>query len=437
MALLVWVSPMWVSPMFAQYGGPAILIRGQAPSAMTSSQIDFQPTLTIGATYSSGLGGVSVDQNGKPTNDSSYGIYASAAISGTHAWKHTRLGLSYSISGQHNPQAAFFDGITQSLSLGLSHVLSRHSAVSVNVAAGMSSSNNTGLTLISTVPFDPSTLYHPTNDFYDNRTIFVSSQVLYTIQTSTRLSFSLGGQGYLTRRRSSALYGMGGGGARGDVQYRVSRRSSIGAGYTFNHFAFNGIFSSTDVHTVAGSYSITLTRATEFTGYAGASRYETKFSQTVPVDPAIAALIGISSANVVAYNKNLTSTYGARISRVVRRGTAFFSAGRGVTPGNGLFLTSTSDNFTAGYSYGGLHGWSLSAAATYSESQSVGNVIGGYSNYSANLNTGRKVAPHTSGVLGFTMSHAGSGDFQNYNKWQYYATLGLTFSPGDITVRFW
>jgi hypothetical protein len=73
----------------------------------------------------------------------------------------------------------------------------------------------------------------------------------------------------------------------------------------------------------------------------------------------------------------------------------------------------------------------------YSTSQSIGNVIGNYSNYSVNINAGRKVAPHTTGVFTFTMTHAGSGDFHNYNKWQYYGTLGLTFSPGDITVRFW
>ena len=32
----------------------------------------------------------------------------------------------------------------------------------------------------------------------------------------------------------------------------------------------------------------------------------------------------------------------------------FLSAGRALTPGNGLFLTSTSTNVTTGYSYGGI-----------------------------------------------------------------------------------
>jgi hypothetical protein len=404
---------------------------------MTSAQIDFQPVATVGMAYSSGLGGVSVDSLGRPTSDDSWGVFVNAGISGTHAWKHTRLGLDYHINAQHNFQASFFDGITQSFSMGLTHAMTRHSVLTFNTAAGMSSQNNAGVTLISTIPFDPSTLYRPTNDFYDNRTIFVSTQVGIAYQKSMRLSFSASGTGFLTRRRSTALYGVGGGGARGDLQYRLTRRSSIGAGYSYAHFAFNGIFSSTDVHSTVGTYSVTLTRSTEFSGYGGVARYETKFVQTVAVDPAIAALIGVNSARLVAYNKNLTSTYGVRLSRVVRRGTAFFSAGRGVTPGNGLFLTSTSTNFTGGYSYGGLRRWSLSSAATYSTSESVGNVSGNYTNYSASVNAGRRVAPHTMGTLGFSVSHAGSGDFNNYNKWQYSANLGLTFSPGDITVRFW
>ena len=244
-----------VSPIFAQYGGPAILVRGQAPAAMTASQIDFQPFLAVYGSYYSGLGGVSVDAQGKPVNDSSYGINASAGISGLHSWKHTKLGLDYRISAAHNPQASFYDGITQNLTLGITHMLSRHAMFSLHTGAGISSQNNAGVTLLSTVPFDPSTLYRPTNDFYDNRTIYLTSQAAVTIQKSTRLSYSLGVDGFLTRRRSTALYGVGGLGARGDVQYRVARRSTIGVAYNYVHFAFNGIFSSTDDHTFVGTFS--------------------------------------------------------------------------------------------------------------------------------------------------------------------------------------
>jgi hypothetical protein len=423
--------------IFAQYGGPAILTRGQAPSAMSASQIDFQPFLSVNGMYSSGLAGVSIDQNGKIVSDSSYGISVAAGITGLHSWKHTKVGLSYRAMLQHNPQASFYDGTTQELALGITHMLSRHVMLSSHTSAGISSQNYLGATLISTVPFDPNTLYRPTTDFFDNRTVFATTQLNLTIQKSTRLSYNLGVEGFLTRRRSTALYGVGGAGVRGDVQYRLTRRSTIGAAYNYTHFAFHGIFSGTDVHSAMGSYSITLTRATEFSGFAGVSRYETKFVQSVAVDPAIAALIGITSAERVFYGKSVTPNFAARLSRTVRRGVLFVSAGRGITPGNGLFLTSVSNNVTGGYSYAGLRHWSIAATGTYTDSRSVGNVIGNYGNYSSALNVGRKVAPHTTGNLSFVATHASSTDFKNYNKWQYAVNMGFTFAPGDVALRFW
>ena len=46
---------------YAQYGGPAILTRGQAPTGMSSAQIDFRPFVTFDGDYDNGLNGVSVD----------------------------------------------------------------------------------------------------------------------------------------------------------------------------------------------------------------------------------------------------------------------------------------------------------------------------------------------------------------------------------------
>ncbi len=425
------------NPIFAQFGGPSILVRGQAPTGMAASQIDFTPSLGVNASYNSGLGGVSLDAQGLPTNDSSYGISVNAGISGTHLWKHTRLGLNYGISAQHYTQASFFDGINQNLSLGLTHSLSRHSVLSINIGAGISSQNNTAPTLLSTVPFDPGTLYRPTNDFFDNRTAYGSTQVNLTMQRSTRLSFSLGVTGNLTRRRSTALFGDTGEGARGDMQYRLSRRSTVGVGYNYNHFTFTGIASSTDVHAVVGTYSLLVARGTEFSGFAGVARYETKFVQFVALDPVVAALLGITSAQRVTYSSNFTPNFSLRLSHVVKRGSISGGVTRGILPGNGLFLTSTNTSYLVAYSYSGLRRWSVGTSASYNVSDSVGNVLGQYKNYSANLNVGRRVAPHTNGIFNFSMNHADSLDFKSYNKWQYSVNLGLNFTPGDVTVRFW
>jgi len=426
-----------VSPLLAQYGGPAILARGQSPASMSATHIDFRPYLTLNGSYDSGLNGVAVDSNGALVNDASYGVSVGFGISGFHSWKHTRVGLDYSGGFSHYSRT-FYDGFSgQSFNLSISHQLSRHAMVSLNNSAGLYGSNRTAPSLPQTVDFDPTTTYVPTNDFFDNRTISLSSQASLTVQRSTRLSLSMGGDGFMTRRRSTALYGVTGIGAHGDVQYRITRRSTVGAIYQYMHYGFTRIFSSTDSHAIAASYSLAISRSTQVSAFGGVSRYETIFVQTVAIDPAIAALIGISSAQRVAYQKNYAPNVAFRFAKTVPRGTIFVNASHLLIPGNGLFLTSTSTNVGLGYNYVGLRRWAISAGGNYDRSNSVGNVIGEYGGYSVNLSLSRQVAPSTHGVFSFNARRYQSGDFNNYYKWAYGVRLGLSFSPGDIPLRLW
>ena len=426
-----------VGPIFAQYGGPAILARGQSPGATSPAQIDFRPFLSVTGVYDHGLNGVSVEANGSPVNDSSYGVSLGFGVSGSHSWKRTQLGLIYAGNYTHYSKT-FYDGVNgQNLQLSITHQLSRHAMLSLATAAVYYGSNQASPTLPQIIAFDPATTYIPTNDFFDTRTFSLSSQANLTLQRSARLSYNFGGDVFLTRRRSSALYGGEGAGAHADVQYRLSRRSTIGGGYSFMHYLFTGIAGSTDTHTVTGSYSRILSRSAQFSAFAGAARYENLFVEIVPIDPAIAAVIGISSAQRVSYQAHIIPTVGARISKVVPRGTVFVSASHGINPGNGLFLTSTSTNAGIGYSYTGLRRWSISVGANYNESNSEGNVIGNYGSYSGNVAISRQIMRMTHGVLGFNARKYTSGDFKNYNKWAYAVNLGVSFSPGDIPMRFW
>jgi hypothetical protein len=425
------------APVYAQYGGPAVLTRGQAPASMSASQIDFRPYLTLTGGYDYGLNGVGVDPNGKPFNESSYSVEATGGVSGLHSWRHTQLGLTYSASVRHFPGRSFYDGFDQSLMLSLTHQVSRHIMFSLSNSAGFYTQNFAHQSLPQTIAFDPATIYVPTNDFFDNRTMYFSTQAGLTIQKTTRLSFSLGVDGFATRRRSTALYGVIGEGVRGDVQYRLTRRSSIGAAYNFEHYSYAHILSSTDLHSLLASYAIRLSRSTEFAAVAGAVRYETKFVQSVPVDPAIAILIGVNSTNQLSYTRAWMTSGQMRISYAMRRGVVYFSGGRSVTPGNGLFLTSKSNSVAAGYTYTALRKWSANAAASYNRSTSLENFQGDYGNYAISLSLSRQIARFTHAVLSFNARKYDSPDFNNYNKWSYSLRLGLGFTPGDIPMRLW
>ena len=418
-----------------------MLTRGQAPVAMAPSQIDFRPFLSLNAGYDSGLNGVSVDPNGNPTDVVSTTVEATAGVSGFHSWKHTTLGLDYRAAFRHYGSQSYYDGTDQLLLFSLTHQITRHVTFVLREDAGLYSQNYAAPSLLQTVPFDPSTAYVPTADFFDNRTMYFSTQADLQVELSRRLSFDVGADGFMTRRRSTALYGVSGAGARGDLQYRLSRRTTIGVGYTYTHYSFNGIFSSTDLHTLVGSYAVRLSRTVELSATGGATRFENKFVQDVPIDPAIAAVICVPGqpcgSTQVTYGVSYIPSVTARLSKVVPRGVVFVSGGRSVTPGNGLFLTSKSTVIGGGYSYTGLKKWGVNTSLDYSTAKSVGNVIGNYSNIVASASISRQLFRATHGILTFSAREYGSSDFKNYNKWAYSIRLGLGFTPGDIPIRLW
>jgi hypothetical protein len=426
-----------ISPAFAQYAGPAILLRGEAPGAMQGAAIDFRPFLELTGSYDAGLSGVTVNSQGNPVNDKAFGMQVTGGVSGTHSWKHISLGLDYRASVRHNPSISFYDGTDQTLSLGLTDRLSRHTTFTLRESAGLFSNNFSSLGLSQAVPFDPAAANIPRNDFFDNRTMYLSTQADFTIQKSARLSLDFGADGFLQRRRSSALYGVTGGGARTDLQYRLTRRSTIGAGYTYTHYSFTGIFSSTDLHGVVASYGLRVSRNFEFSGYGGVLRAETKFQQNVPLDPAVAAIIGVAVASEVTYRIDYVPNLAGRLSYTVQRGVFYISGGHTVLPGNGLFLTSTTTNVGMGYMYTGLKRWSIHAAAGYNRSNSIGNVTGDYGGYQGSLAASRSLFRYTHGVISANFNKYNSGVFTNYNRWTYSIRLGLGFTPGDIPLRLW
>jgi hypothetical protein len=404
---------------------------------MIAPQIDFRPFIEVAGVYDTGLTGVIANDQGQLGGTDAAGVEISGGISGIHSWRHTLLGLDYRGAYRHYDRQTYYDGSDQSLLLGLTQQLSRHTTLSLREGAGMFTRDFGILGLSQTVPFDPASTFVPTTDFFDNRTIYLSTQADLTFQKTARLSFDVGGDGFLARRRSSALYGITGGSARGDMQYRLSRRTTLGVAYNFTQYEFTHIFSGTDLHALVGAYSVRLSRNTEFTAWAGAMRAETKFIQTVPLDPVVVALLGQTQGNVIVYRVDYLPTFSARLSRTLHNGVLFASGGRTITPGNGLFLTSRSSTATIGYSYTGLRRWSFSSAASTNLSTSIGNVNGTYRGYAGTLTVSRQIRGSLSWFTSFSARRYNSPDFTGYNRTIYNVRVGFGFSPGDVPLRIW
>jgi hypothetical protein len=430
---------VFVLPAFGQYAGPAILSRGDAPAAMEAPQIKFQPFLSVSASYSTGLSGVTVDSQGNLANASAYGAVISGGISGSHSWRHTHAGLDYHASYNLYSGAgnSVYNSFSQGLSFGLSHQVTRHIKFSLRETLGWFSFSNPNVGLTPTVPFDPSQSGIPTSDFYYTRTIYSTTQADLVIQKSTRLSFDLGGGLFINRYSSSALYGVTGEDATGDFQYRLSRRATVGANYSYTHYSFTGILSSSDLHGGSLTYALRISRTVEFSGYGGFMRAETKFIQNVPVDPNVAALLGITSTSALVHRINWVPSFSGRLSKTFARGVAYAAGGETVMPGNGLFLTSRTASVMGGYGYTGLRRWSLGVNCTYITALSIGNVNGGYGNISGSFSMSRSLGHSLSFVTSYIANQYRSPNFTGYNRLIYSASVGIGWSPGNVPLRIW
>ena len=390
-------------PVFAQYAGPAILSRGDAPSAMQGPQLNFRPFVEISGVYDTGLSSVNVNSAGDIANQSSAGVIISGGISGAHSWRHTSIGLTYRGSYEYFAGNSAYNNFNQSLAFDLKHQISRHLSMTASEILGLFN-RDAGLlgTISPAVSTDPSQANVPTTDFFDNRTIFSSTSVALTYQTSLRTSFEASASFFTDLHESSALSSVTGFNATGDVQYRASKKATIGASYSYSYYNFSESFSNTDSWGVSATLGYQLSHLWEVSGYAGFLRVESKFIQNVPVDPAIAAIIGITESTVVNYNVRYVPNAAGRLSRTFRNGVLSLYGAHTITPGNGLFQTSAVSNVGTGYVYTGLRRWGFGVGAFHQFAQSIGNVIGTYGGTSISATASRQIFPTIHAVAAFT-----------------------------------
>jgi hypothetical protein len=404
---------------------------------MQEPQIKFQPFLAVGASYSTGMSGVALNSQGQLTNADLYGASFSGGISGSHSWRHTSLGLNYHANYTIYSGGSAYNSFNQGLDLGLTHQVAHHIKFDLREATGWYSGEPPSAGLTQTVPFDPSQSAVPVNNVYYDRTIFSTTQADLVIQKSARLSFDLGGGLFINRHASSALYGVTGEEATGDVQYRVTRHSTIGVNYSYTHYSFTGVLSSSDIQGAAITYATRFSRSVEFSAYGGFMHAETEFVQNVPVDPNVAALLGYTSTSALVYHANWVPNFSGRLSKSFAHGMAYASGGETVTPGNGIFLTSRTLSATAGYGYTGLRHWSMFLSCSYTSALSIGNVAGAYGAITGTFGMSRSLGHSLSLTMNYSASQYRSPNFTLYNHLIYTGTVGIAWSPGEIPLRIW
>src|SRR5690349_5819811 len=116
----------------AQYAGPAILSRGEAPASISLPSIKFRPFIDVSGTYSTGLTAVSLSSSGQITNQASTGTRLAFGISGHHRWRRSDLSVDYRGSISHYFRTKYYDGMSHSLLLGFRHEINRRTVLTLS-----------------------------------------------------------------------------------------------------------------------------------------------------------------------------------------------------------------------------------------------------------------------------------------------------------------
>ena len=442
--LVVWIAGSSLAyaqtsnekPKSDEYQGPSILSRDTSLIGERGGKlIDFRFYGSLTGVFDSGLSPVSTDQNGKLVNPGgNYGVQVGFGANGTKQWRRDSLSLDYTGSYRHYATNSYFDGTDQYLNLRYGRVLSRRFTLDIKETAGITSLSNGAFSYLPLTTNDLVAV--PANELFDNRSYYAQTRGSMVWQKTARLSFSFGGDSYLVRRRSRALAGLTGYGGHGDIAYRLTRRQTLNFSYFYNDYNQQRGFGYGKVHTATLGYSIGLGRRYDFATSFGASYVNTLGLQTVDVDPAIVAIIGQATV-VASYHRYSTVPYfQGRLLRRFNQSSIELDAATGVTPGNGVYLTSRETNAGFGYSLVGRRKWTAGAKFSYSELSTLGQTLGKYTGFQGGAGGTYKLNNVVSMELRYDYRHYTT---QNniFQKDSHRISLGFAFSSGDKPLAIW
>ena len=339
-----------------QYNGPAVLSRTytlQRP--MVPSNVSWSWSIGSTQTYTWGLLSAPATSGQSTQTTGAFGEGATFSLNGRHLWKHDEIGVVYS-AGYINyggQQTSSYSGLNQTLTFDYSHHLSRHLQLNVvETAAVFSQGGSLSNPLLApgVSVADMNLSISPTLQPFDLTTRQSNTQVGLTWRKSARLSFNYTGALFGVERQGAGLISNSGFQGSTDVNYRFTRKTTVGAAYSYTTYSFSHNFAAANSHTVDVVYSYAIGRAAQFRSRVGVSTMRNSGLTLAPVDPVIAALTGQTVGIVEQRISRLIPDISAQLVKDFHgRHTASLAYARGISPGNGAVLTATQESYSVSY----------------------------------------------------------------------------------------
>jgi len=423
----------------AEYSGPAVLSRGISASVpMNPKNTKFTPNVGLEYLVNSGLTGV-VLQNGKVSSSLSSGITLTYGVTGEKVFRRDTVSLAFTGNLNHYADAANYDGTSDALALTWRHKLSRHLSFGIRESASVFNNNNlllSGSQLINSGVGTTLVTAAPATEAFDGRVVSLFNEGDLTWQLSGRLSINLSGAGFLTRRASDSLYGSTGYQGGADIAYRITRRVTTGVYYQYTHFDFTGIYGGTDVNTIGITYSVAFNPRTQLISRIGGSRLETTGLQSFELSPILALLLGTPQSVQAVYLKNYTPDFNIQLRRQVSNLDFSAAYARGVTPGNGVILTSVRQSATVGVNYKARRHWNFGGTSGYDTLSGFGATNQKYASVFVGGSVYRTLVKHIDWHARLDFHHY-TFDNTGFLRNSAVFSTGISWSPGDILERLW
>lgn len=420
----------------SNYLGPGILTNGAGDiGSRSGEQVDLRYYVNLNGIYDNGIQPVSVDSKGNLVQVGGlYGVDLALGAYGSHSWRTALLGVDYQGDFRHYAANSFYDGTNQNLSIGYTYQKSRRLYFDLKGTFGTYSAYLGGA--VDEGAATPGAINQPSLLLFDNRTDFLQGTAGMTYLLSARASVSISGAGFYVDRQSSALIGVDGYNAQAKFQYKLSRTTSVGAGYTRSHYQYPNFFGNSNMNNYSVFLATQLGRLWTLSVSGGAYQVTVVGLQSVAIDPAIAALLGVSSAEHTFQAINWIPAAQSSLIRKFKTSSLSFAYTRSAVPGNGVYLTSRSEAASASFSYTGVHRAAFTISGGYTSLASLGQGLPPYSSYGGSTGLTYNLTHALHAVARYDVRQQ-EIDIADYRRTSYRVTLGIAFSPGTLPLSLW
>lgn len=381
--------------------------------------------------FGSGAGVIDHDQaisNG--ANGANLGFSLGGGVQAFHRFRDSVFSVSYNAGYTDYQSASYSSGFNQHLSLVYSKRLSTRWNIAFVEAGGIYrygigyyQQPNSATPAVAN-PFSPVTRYF-------------SSGISLTYRQSARLSYVMSGDFYLARYDYPGAIGTTGGGGSASMVYRLTERTTVGGTYNHSYFSYQHDAGQSVID--GAHFNLTHQFGQFWTVNANAGLIRSDSSGIIRI-PVTVILNGqeVTGYEVGPYHlTRITPSVSGSVTRHFRNTMlATVSSGQGVSPGNGVYLTSRNQFLSGTLSYT-MRKSNISASGGYFHLSSLANnVSSSYSTASFGASYGYTLTRHIAANIRYEYYRYGNlYDYHGVGNNRIY--FGLTFSTQGIPLTIY